>query len=149
MLRMNKQNLITLTFIISGLVINPVMAETVQHTVSQNQHINQSVASKVSSILRNRGLDEDVAETLALNLVQEEDELLLAMMMEALQIGNIVKKDEVLEYLSHAALYKQTLDFKSYDHLVGMVSKIKQKSLDTYTLTQLSHVIKINKQLFV
>ena len=146
---MNKQNFITLTLIISGLVLNPVMAESVHHTVSQNQHINQSVVSKVSTILHKRGLDEDVAEEMALNLVSEEDEVLLAMMMETLQMQNIVTKDEVLEYLSHVALHKQKLDFKSYDTLVGMVSKIKQKSLDTYTLKQLSHLAKINKQLFV
>ena len=146
---MNKQNFITLTLIISGLVLNPLMAETVHHTVSQNQQINQSVVSKVSTILHNRGLDEDVAEEMASNLVSEDDEILLAMMMQALEIQNIVTKDEVLAYLSDAALHKKKLDFKSYDHLVGMVSKIKQTSLDPYTLKQLSHLTKINKQLFV
>ncbi|RLA71471.1 MAG: hypothetical protein DRG09_00055 [Epsilonproteobacteria bacterium] len=146
---MNKQKFITLTLIISGLVLNPVIAETVHHTVIQSQHINQSVVSNISTILHNRGLDEDVAEEMASNLVSEEDEMLLAMMMETLQMQNIVTKNEVLEYLSHAALHKQTLDFKSYDHLVGMVSKIKQTSLDPYTLKELSHLTKINKQLFV
>ncbi len=146
---MNKQNFITLTLIISGLVLNPVMAETVHHTVSQNQHINQSVVSKVTTILHNRGLDEDAAEEMASNLVNEEDEIWLAMMMQALQIQDIVTKDEVFAYLSDAALHKHELDFKSYDHLVGMVSKIKQKSLDPYTLKQLSDLTKINKQLFV
>ena len=146
---MNKQKFITLTLIISGLVLNPVMAESVHYTVSQNQHINKSVVSNISTILHNRGLDEDVAEEMALNLVNEEDEMLLAMMIQALQIQNIVTKDEVLAYLSDAALHKQKLDFKSYDHLIGMVTKIKQISLDPYTLKQLSHLTKINKQLFV
>ena len=146
---MNKQNFITLTLIISGLVLNPVMAETVHHTVTQNQHINQSVVSNISTILHKRGLDEGVAEEMASNLVNEEDEMLLAVMIETLQMQNIVTKNEVLAYLSHAALHKQQLDFKSYDHLVGMVSKIKEKSLDPSTLKELSHLTKINKQLFV
>lgn len=146
---MNKQNFITLTLVISGLVLSPVIAETVPHTISQTQQFNQSVVSKISTILHKRGLDEDVAEEMASNLVDEEDELLLAMLMETLQIENIVTKDEVLEYLSDAALYKYKLDFKSYDHLVGMVSKIKQTSLDPHTLKQLSHLTKVSKQLFV
>jgi len=146
---MNKQKFITLTLVISGLVLNPVMAETVHHTVSQTQQFNQSVTSNISTILHNRGLDEDVAEEMALNLLNEEDEMLLSVLMQALEIQNIVTKDEVLEYLSDAALHKQKLDFKSYDHLVGMVSKIKQKSLDPHTLKQLSHLTKVNKQLFV
>ena len=146
---MNKQNFITLTLVISGLVLNPVIAETVPHTVSQTQQFNQSVVSKISTILHKRGLDEDVAEEMASNLVDEEDELLLAMMMQVLQVQNIVTKEEVLEYLSDAALYKHKLDFKSYDHLVGMVTKIKQTSLDPHTLKQLSHLTKVNQQLFV
>jgi len=131
------------------LVLNPVMAETAHHTVIQNQQFNQSVVSKVSTILHKRGLDEDVAEEMAAELVSEEDEILLAIMMETLEMQNIVTKNEVLEYLSHSALHKQELDFKSYDHLVGMVSKIKQTSLDSYTLKQLSHLSQIGKQLFV
>jgi len=146
---MNKQNLLTLTLIISGLALNPVMAEAVLNTVPQSQSINHSVSTSISTVLHNRGLDEDVADELASNLVDEEDEMFLAMLLQTLDAKNIAIREEVLEYLSTVALHKQNIDFKKYDNLVGMVSKIKQTSLDDNTLKQLGYIAKINKQLFV
>lgn len=146
---MNKQNFITLTLIISGLALNPVMADAELNRVSHSQNINHSVASSISSILYNRGLDEDVADELSSSLVNEEDELFLSKMIQTLDEKNIVSREEVLEYLSTAALYKQNIDFKKYDNLIRMVSMIKQQALDTNTLKQLSYIAKINKQLFV
>ena len=146
---MKKQNLITLTLIISGLTLNPVMAEAVLTTVSHSKNINHSVSSSISSLLFNRGLDKEVADELSENFVSEEDEALLAMLIHDLDTHNIVSKQDVLEYLSNAALHKQKIDFHSYDHLVSMVSKIKEISLDTNTLKQLSQISKMHKQLFV
>ena len=146
---MNKQNFLTLTLIISGLALNPVLADAELNRVSLSQTLNHSVTSSISTILFNRGLDEDVADELAANLVDEEDEMFLAMLVQTLDAKNIAGREEVLEYLSTVALHKQNIDFKKYDNLVGMVSKIKQKSLDTNTLNQLGYIAKINKQLFV
>lgn len=145
---MAKQNFLTLTLIISGLALQPVLAESEYNRVSQSQTINQSVAGSISSILHNRGLDEDVADVLATNLVDEEDEILLSMFIHDLEMQNIVSKDEVLTYLSTAALHKQKLNFHTYDALVGMVSKISQKSLDQNTLSQLRHMAKQNVFMF-
>jgi hypothetical protein len=50
----------------------------------------------------------------------------------------------VLEYLSTAALHRQNIRFDSYDHLIAMVSKIKQRSLDTKTLQNLRDVANKN-----
>ena len=146
---MKKQNLITLTLIISGLTLNPVMAEAVLTTVSHSKNINHSTSSSISSLLFNRGLDKEVADELSENFISEEDEALLAMLIHDLDTHNIVSKQDVLEYLSIAALHKQKIDFHSYDHLVSMVSKIKEISLDTNTLKQLSQISKMHKQLFV
>jgi len=146
---MNKQNLLTLTLIISGLTLNPVMAETAHHTVIQNKTINKSITSSISTILHNRGLDEDAAEELAGNLVDEEDEMFLALMLQALEVKNIVSRDEVLEYLSTAALHREKLDLKKYDNLVGMVTNIKKQGLDVHTLRQLGYIVKMHKELFV
>ena len=146
---MNKQNFITLTLIISGLALNPVMANAVLTTVSHSQNINHTVSSSISSLLHSRGLDKDIADEISENFVNEEDELLLAILMQDLDRQNIVSSKEVLEYLSTKALHRQNLDFYSYDHLVSMVTKIKQKSLDSKTLKQLQHIATSNKQLFV
>ena len=146
---MNKQNLLTLTLIISGLALNPVMAEATLAQVTQTQNINQTVTSGISTLLYNRGLEEDTAEELAQNFVESEDEMFLAMLVQTLEMQNIARREEVLEYMSRAALQRQILDLKKYDSLVGMVSQIKQKALDKNTLKQLSILAKVNKQLFV
>jgi len=146
---MNKQNLLTLTLIISGLALNPVMAEVVINTVASTQTINHSISSSISTVLYNRGLEEETADELASAMVEEEDEMFLAMLVQTLDAKNIASREEVLEYLSTAALHRRSIDFKKYDDLVGMVSKIKKSALDENTLKQLSYLAKVTKQLFV
>ena len=146
---MNKQNLLTLTLIISGLALNPVMAEAVINTVASTQTINHSISSSISTVLYNRGLEEETADELASAMVDEEDEMFLAMLLQTLDAKNIASRIEVLEYLSTAALHRQSIDFKKYDDLVGMVSNIKKRALDENTLKQLSYLAKVTKQLFV
>ena len=146
---MNKQNLLTLTLIISGLALNPVMADAVVNSTVPTQTINHSVSSSISSILYNRGLEEEAAEELASGVVDEEDEMFLSMLLQTLDGKNIVSRQEVLEYLSTEALHRRSVDFKTYDNLVGMVAKIKKCALDENTRNQLSYLANINKQLFV
>jgi predicted RNA binding protein with dsRBD fold (UPF0201 family) len=146
---MNKQNFLTLTLIISGLALNPVMAEATLTQVTQTQNINQTVTSGISTLLYNRGLDEEAAEELAQNFVEAEDEMFLAMLMQTLETQNIASREEVMEYLSTAALHRQKIDLKKYDALVGMLSKIRKSTLDKNTLEKLSTLSKINTQLFV
>ncbi|MDM5263466.1 hypothetical protein PF327_04585 [Sulfurovum sp. XTW-4] len=146
---MHKQNFITLTLIISGLALNPVMANAVFTTVTYNQNINDSVSSGISSLLYSRGLEKEAADEITENLVSEEEEDLLKGLIEDLESEKIVSRKEVLEYLSTKALHKENVDFHSYDHLVGMVSKIKQRSLENKTLKQLQKMAQNNKYIFV
>ena len=142
---MNKQNLLTLTLIISGLALNPVMADGVVHSATSTQNINHSITSSISSILYNRGLEEEAAVALAQGVVDEEDEMFLSALLQTLDSKNIVSTQEVLEYLSTEALHRRSVDFKTYDHLIGMVTKIKKCTLDENTRKQLSYLAKINK----
>jgi len=152
---MNKQNFITFTLIISGLALSPVVAENIEHradmesapTQTQNQNPS-SVTSGISAVLYNRGLEEEIADEFAAAMVDEKDEMYLSLLLRTLDAQNIVSREDVLEYLSTAALHRQTLDLKKYDVLVGMMTKIKQKSLDAQTLKQLSYLAKVNKALF-
>jgi hypothetical protein len=146
---MYKQNFITLTLIISGLAFQPVMGDTVFTTVSYHQKVYEPVSSGIALLLHNRGLDKDAATEISENFVSEEDEVLLALLIQELDRGNIVSSREVLEYLSTTALHKQKFDLHSYDHLVGMVTKIKQKPLDSETLKELQIIAKSNQTLFV
>lgn len=146
---MKKQNFITLTLIISGLALNPVMADAVYTTVALSQKINDPVSSAISSLLYNRGLDKDAADEISKNFVSEEDEVLLALVIEELDRKNIASRKEIMEHLSTMALHRQKFDLHSNDHLVGMVTKIRLGSLDSKTLKELHRIAKRNRQLFV
>ncbi|MDM5271548.1 hypothetical protein PGH07_05125 [Sulfurovum sp. zt1-1] len=146
---MNKQNFITITLIITGLALNPLMGETVENRIGYSKVNHSSIISSIAKILLNRGLEEDAAKLIASELIDEEDGVLLSMMINSLENHDIVTKDEVLSYLSQAALHKQKLDFKSYDQLIGMVEKIKQKPIDDITRHKLRELAKVNQQLFV
>ena len=146
---MQKQNnIITITLIITGLALNPLMGESVESRVGYNKVNHSSVVSSIAKILHNRGLEENAAEMIASELVNEDDSMLLAL-MHNLENHNIATKDEVLVYLSQLALHKQKPDFKSYDQLIGMVEKIKQKPIDDITRKKLRELAEVNKTLFV
>ena len=146
---MQKQNnIITITLIITGLALNPVFGEALEARAGYSKVNHSSVVSGIAKILHNRGLEENAAVEMASELVKEDEKMFLAL-MHHLENQNIVTKDEVLTYLSQAALHKQKFDFHSYDQLIGMVEKIKQKPIDQDTRMKLSTIVKVNQQLFV
>lgn len=145
---MHKQNFITVTLVITGLALNPAMGETAERRAGYSQVNHPSVVSSIAKVLHNRGLEEDAANAIASEFVSEEDAALLEMMICLLENHDIVTREEVLAYLSKVALHKQKLDFKSYDQLIGMVEKIKQKPTEENTRKKLSELTKITRQLF-
>lgn len=146
---MDKRNFISVTLLVSALAFNPLVAQQLNANVSSQIERNTTVSSSIASILHNRGLDEDAAQEISNNLIDEEDELFALMIENLVNECSSLNKEEVLEYLSTAALYRQDVHFDSYAQLVNMVSKIKQKSLDVKTLKQLSAVAKQNKEIFI
>ena len=144
---MDKRNFISVTLLVSALAFNPLVAQQLNTNVSsQIQH--STVSSSIASILHKRGLDEDAAREISNNLVDEEDELFALLIENLVNECSSLSKDEILEYLSTAALYRQDVHFDSYAQLVNMVYKIKQKPLDEKTLIQLSAIAKQNKEIF-
>jgi hypothetical protein len=145
---MDKRNIISVTLLVSALAFNPLVATELTTNTSSQRQIN-SVSSSIAHILHKRGIDEDMAKEISENLLNEEDELFTAMIDNLLNEYSTLSKEEVLEYLSTAALYRQRVDFDSYSHLISMVSKIKGKALNEQSLKQLSRVAKLNKEMCI
>ncbi len=145
---MDKRNFVSVTLLVSALAFNPLVAQQLNSNVS-SQIQRSTVSSSIASILHKRGLDEDAAREISNNLVDEEDELFALMINNLLNECSSLSKEEVLEYLSTAALYRQNVHFDPYSQLVNMVSKIKQKSLNEKTLKQLSTIAKKNALIIV
>ena len=139
---MDRRNLISVTLLVTALALNPLFA---QHNVNSSTLIKENrVTSKIASILHKRGLDEDAAKEISENFVSEDEELFALMLNNLLHGCDDLKKEEVLEYLSSAALHRQSTDLESYAQLVNMVSKIKRKKLDSKILEQLKVVAQSN-----
>ena len=140
---MDKRNLISVTLLVTALAFNPLFA---QHNIKTSQFIQENrVTSKIASILHKRGLDEDAAKEISENFVSEDEELFALMINNLLHGCDDIKKEEVLEYLSSAALHRQSIKLDTYAQLVSMVSKIKQKKLDSKVLDQLKVVAQSNE----
>ncbi len=145
---MDKRNLISVTLLVSALAFNPLVANELNTNTSSQRQIN-SISSSIAHILHKRGIDEDKAKEISKNLIDEEDELFAAMIDNLVNEYSSLTKEEVHEYLSTAALYRQRVDFDSYSHLISMVSKIKGKALNEQSLKQLSRVAKLNKETYI
>jgi len=147
-LKMDKRNFIGVTLLVSAFAFNPLIATELNTNIASQRQIN-SVTSSIAHILYKRGIDEDVAKEISKNLVNEEDELFAAMIHNLINGCSDLNKEEVLEYLSTAALHRQKVDFDSYSHLIGMVSKIKGKALNEQSLKQLNRIAKLNKEIYI
>ena len=145
---MEKRNIIRVTLLVSALAFNPLIA-TELHTNTTSQRQINSVSSSIAHILHKRGIDEDMAKEISKNLIDEEDELFAAMIDNLVNEYASLSKEEVHEYLSTVALYRQRVDLNSYSHLISMVSKIKGKALDEQSLKQLSRVAKLNQEMYI
>jgi len=144
---MSKENILRITLFVSVLAFNPVVAETFKNTTNIQTQKETRVSTSIANILHKRGLDEDAAEEISQNFMSDDEELFTQMLENLLNGCKSIHKEEVLTFLSNEALFRKNVDLKSYDTLVSMVSKIKQKSLDAVILKELQSVAKQNREL--
>ena len=145
---MDKRNFISVSLLVSALAFNPLVANDLNTNTTSQRQIN-SVTASIAHILHKRGLDEDVAKEISKNLIDDEDEFFAAMIDNLVNEYRSLTKDEVFEHLSTVALHRQNIQLDSYEHLIGMVSKIKGKPLNEQSLKQLNRVAKLNKEMHI
>lgn len=138
---MNTQNLLTLTLIISGLSLNPVMAQSQVEHRTQNQNTQHSLRGGISTHLHNRGLEEDAAKEIAEAFIADDDENLIAKLMATLQLQKIASREDILSYLSMAALHREKIDFRKPEALETMLSTIEKKVLTQESRRQLHDIL--------
>jgi hypothetical protein len=144
---MSKENILRITLFVSVLAFNPVAAEILKPTTNIQTQQETRVSTSIANILHKRGLDEDAAEELSQNFVADDEELFAHMMENLLSGCKSISNEELLTYLSNEALFRKSIDLQSYDALVAMVSKVKQKALDKVTLKELQTIAQQNRQL--
>jgi len=146
---MSKENLLRISLFVSVLVLNPVVAETVNPTSNIQTQQENRVSSSIATVLYKRGLDADAAKTLSQDIVTDDEELFARMLENVLRACTSISKEELITYLGDRALFRKSVALENYDDLVAMISKIKQKALDAQTLNTLQNIVKENLQLLL
>lgn len=138
--KMTKNNIISSTLLASALTLSSIAVSS----LSANQQIKRDkVSSKIASLLHERGLDRDAAHSISNKFIDDE-ELFEKRINNLVDGCSILNRDEILNYLSKAALHKRTVQLDSYQYLVGMVYDIKQKPLNKKILTELKNISSLN-----
>ena len=141
---MSKQNFITVTLLVSALAFNPLTATELNTKVTSSQRQINSISTSIATVLHHRGLDEDAAYELSKDLTGNDD-MFEVMLSNLLNHYPNIEHDEIVEYLSTSALYRQSVDLASYDHLVNLVSKVHNHVLTGHELNRLQTVSKLNQ----
>ncbi len=137
---MNKQ-VLSATLFITSLILSPVILTP----LSANAHIKvNSISTTITSILHKRGLDEDAAEKISQDMIGDDEES-FEMMVRNIENGcSSLNRDEILNYLSSSALFKENVKLDSYSFLVSMVHKIRKEPITPSTIKELQNIEKKN-----
>ena len=141
---MNKQNFIRITLFISVLVFNPAIADTLRIAANIQTNLNINITEEIASTLYKRGLEQKVANERVEELIKGDAELFVMMLNNLLYGCDDIAKEEIVKYLSKAALHKQIVTLNSYDQLIDIYSKIKKSTPDKEVREKLSVIAKRN-----
>ncbi|QOR62921.1 hypothetical protein ACM66Z_05560 [Sulfurovum sp. ST-21] len=144
---MDKRHLINVTLLLSALACTPLSATEQIEVSGSIQYERKNLIKSIALHLHQKGLDKEAAVKISGELAGE-DALRFSLMAENLMAHcSELNGGEVIEYFSQEALYRQKVELHSYGYLVGMVTKIKQRSPDEKVLQQLSNIAKVNQSI--
>lgn len=138
---MKNNNILSATLLASALAISPAIALEVKTSTQAKTSVT---SASIALILHKRGIDEDAALKISNKFTNENDDLLFAMINNLESGCNIVNKQEIMQYISSAALREEKVDLDNYAYLVGMVQAIKKRPLDAKTLKELQSIASRN-----
>jgi len=136
-----NQNILSLVLLTSSLTLTPLLASTQS---SQNRSQANSISNNIANNLYSRGIDRDASKKIAKRIFNEDNEATDIMLTNLQNSYTTISKQEIINFLSTEALLSKSVDLSSYDYLVSMVYKIKNKPLSSESLKELSSIAKKN-----
>ena len=144
---MDKQYIIRITLFVSILIFNPAVAETLRRDSNIGILHNPTIEESIASQLHNQGLEEGIAQQRAADLVKGNERLFAAMLDNLIMGCGDISKEEMLTYLSSAALHRRNIELSDYDQLIGIYSKLKRTVPDKEARKKLRVVAKKNSSI--
>jgi cytoplasmic iron level regulating protein YaaA (DUF328/UPF0246 family) len=136
-----------ITVFISNIAFGAILPiATIQKTVTQKQ--TQRIANKVSQNLQSRGIQRKIAEEKINNILDVDSVVIDLMAQNILKNIKSVKEENIIEFLSQAALQGKKVDLSSYATLISIVQKSSRRIIDkemSSTLEKLSDENKLLK----
>ena len=142
---MNKRILI-ITVFLSNIVFATVIPEHLSNNSVKNRTIN-SLSNMAALDLYKRGLDKKVAQKKVLNSLQGDENSNDLMMQNILNQLDVLQREDVISFVSNAALYNRSVDLSSYDTLPCMIQKNNKISLEKTMLEKLQKIALQNQNI--
>lgn len=136
-----NQNILSLVLLTSSLTLSPLLASSIN---SQTRTQTSSLSNNIANNLYSRGIDRDASKKIAKNLFSEDDKTADIMLKNLQNNYNKISQKDIVNFLSSEALLSKSVDLSSYDYLVSMVHKIKNKPLSKESLSKLNSIAKKN-----
>jgi hypothetical protein len=116
-----------------------------QHVINQNNSIEcENTSVKIASILENRGLDKDIAIKKVNALYKQNTKSIELSVHNIKMVFPTISQADIENELSNAALFSKTINFNSYDDMIGLVQKIAIKKGFSYKPDDVQKLISIN-----
>ncbi|EQB38758.1 hypothetical protein M947_08650 [Sulfurimonas hongkongensis] len=136
-----NKNILSLVFLASSLTLSPLLASS---TNQQARTQSNSLSNNIANNLYSRGIDRDVSKKIAKRIFGEDEGTTNIMLINLQNNYTSLSQQEIVNFLSTEALLSKSVDLSSYDYLVSMVYKIKNKPLSSKDLKELSYIAKKN-----
>jgi len=136
-----NQNILSLVLLTSSLTLSPLFASTIN---PQARAQSNSLSNNIANNLYSRGIDRDASKKIAKRIFDKDDGATDIMLTNLQNSYTSISKQEIINFLSTEALLSKNVDLSSYDYLVSMVYKIKNKPLSDQSLKELNSIAKKN-----
>jgi len=136
-----NQNILSLVLLTSSLTLSPLFASTIN---PQTKTQSNSLSNNIANNLYSRGIDRDASKKIAKRIFDEDNGVTDIMLTNLQNNYTTISKQEIINFLSTEALLSKNVDLSSYDYLVSMVYKIKNKPLSSKSLKELNYIAKKN-----
>lgn len=142
---MNKRILI-ITVFLSNIAFATVIPASLPHNYVKNNTIN-SLSNMATLNLYKRGLDKEVAQKKVAESLSGDENSNDLMMQNIISQLDALSREDVINFVSNAALHGRNIDLGSYDTLLCMIQNNGKLSLEKTVLEKLQKIAQENQNI--
>jgi hypothetical protein len=142
---MNKRILI-ITVFLSNIVFASVVSVPLSQNSLKNSTIN-SLSNMATLNLYKRGLDKEVAQKKVAESLSGDENSNDLMMLNIINQLDMLSREDVINFVSNAALHGRNIDLGSYDTLLCMIQNNDKIPLEKTVLEKLQKIAQENQNI--